>query len=139
MVVVKAVYQGKKKCSVFHSEGLELQTDAPRDIGGDASAFSPTDLVATALGTCILTTMGMFAERHGIDLSGAKVEVIKEMISDPLRRIGALKTTVFMPAQKVPENFRKTLERVAETCPVHRSLNPSVQIPISFLYCDDIV
>ena len=134
MVKIKVVYDGCKKCTAVHQEGVSLRTDAPKDIGGDASAFSPTDLVAAALASCILTTMGMFADRHGIDLSGSEVEVHKEMVSEPLRRIGSLKTRVRMPAGKVTGEMRKTLERIAETCPVHRSLHPDLKIPIEFVY-----
>jgi putative redox protein len=134
MVMIEVVYSGSKKCTATHQEGVKLQTDAPKDIGGDASAFSPTDLVAAALASCILTTMGMFAERHGIDLSGSRVEIQKEMISDPMRRIGSLKTKVMLPGERVRGEMRKTLERVAETCPVHKTLHPDVKIPIEFAY-----
>ena len=67
MVEIDARYEGDKKCSLTHPEGATLKTDAPKDIGGDASAFSPTDLVAAALASCVLTTIAMFAERHGLD------------------------------------------------------------------------
>ena len=71
MVTISVRYSGSKKCELKHPEGATLRTDAPKDIGGEASAFSPTDLVASGLASCILTTMAMFGERHGVDLTGA--------------------------------------------------------------------
>lgn len=109
-----------------------LPTDAPKDIGGDASAFSPTDLVAAALASCVLTTVAMYAERHDLDLAGMTAHVGKEMTPPP-RRIGRLPLTVRLPAS-VPAEMRPVLERVAHSCPVHASLHPDVQAPIEFLY-----
>jgi len=134
MVAVDITYDGNKKCTLRHQEGAVIRTDAPRDIGGDATAFSPTDLVAAALGTCIVTTMAMFAERHGLDLAGARVHVTKEMATDPVRRIGKLATTVTLNAGSVPEEMRATLERVGQTCPVKKSLHPDTEAPIEFVY-----
>ena len=72
-------------------------TDAPKDNMGEGKSFSPTDLVATALGTCILTTMGIVAQRNNIDMTGATAKVTKEMVTTPVRRIGRLATTIHMP------------------------------------------
>ena len=132
MVEIEARYDGSKKCSLRHQEGLTLQTDAPKDIGGDASAFSPTDLVAAALAACVLTTVAMFAERHELDLTGMTAHVGKEMTASP-RRIGRLPLTVHLPAS-VSAEMRPVLERVAHTCPVHASLHPDVDAPIEFHY-----
>lgn len=132
MVEIEARYDGSKKCSLTHQEGITLKTDAPKDIGGDASAFSPTDLVAAALAACVLTTMAMFAERHDLDLTGMTAHISKEMNASP-RRIGHLPLTVHLPAS-VSDEMRPTLERVAHSCPVHASLHPDVDAPISFHY-----
>ena len=132
MVEIEARYDGGKKCSLRHQEGAALQTDAPKDIGGDASAFSPTDLVAGALAACVLTTVAMFAERHELDLTGITAHVGKEMTTGP-RRIGHLPLTVHLPAS-VSAEMRPILERVAHTCPVHASLHPDVDAPIEFHY-----
>ncbi len=132
MVEIEARYDGNKKCSLRHQEGATLPTDAPKDIGGDASAFSPTDLVAAALASCVLTTVAMHAERHDLDLAGMTAHVGKEMTPPP-RRIGRLPLTVRLPAS-VPAEMRPVLERVAHSCPVHASLHPDVQAPIDFLY-----
>jgi len=132
MVRIEARYDGRNKCSLTHEEGIILKTDAPKDIGGDASAFSPTDLVAAALAGCVLTTIAMFAARHDIDITGATATVGKEMASNP-RRIGHLPLTVTLPSS-VPEDMRRTLERVGHHCPVHASLHPDVDAPITYLY-----
>jgi len=132
MVEIEARYDGHKKCSLTHQDGSTLLTDAPKDIGGEASAFSPTDLVAAALASCVLTTIAMYAERHDLDLTGASAHVGKEMITSP-RRIGHLPLSVHLPAS-VAEEMRPVLERVAHSCPVHASLHPDVDAPIEFLY-----
>ena len=132
MVSISATYVGPKRCKLEHEEGLILATDAPKDIGGNASAFSPTDLVASGLASCILTTIGMYAERHGLDITGATAFVTKEMTSDP-RRIGKLPVTVVLPAA-LPEDIRPALERVGRLCPVHATLHPDVEAPIDYQY-----
>ncbi len=132
MVEIDVRYDGQKKCTLHHQEGITLRTDAPKDIGGDASAFSPTDLVAAGLASCILTTMAMWAERHELDLTGVTAHVGKEMQSDP-RRIGRLPVVVTLPAS-IPANIRPALERVAHQCPVHASLHTDVDAPIDFRY-----
>jgi putative redox protein len=134
MVEIKVRYSGSKKCDLQHPEGATLRTDAPKDIGGDASAFSPTDLVASGLASCILTTMAMFGERHGIDLTGATATVEKHMSQPPApRRIARLPVVVTLPAS-VPTEMRERLERVGHTCPVHASLHPEVDAPITYHY-----
>src|SRR4051794_15681213 len=120
MVEIDVRYEGHKKCSLTHGEGAALQTDAPRDIGGDASAFSPTDLVAAGLASCILTTIGMYAERHDLDLTGMTAHVGKEMNANP-RRIGRLPVTVTLPAS-ISQEMRPVIERIGHLCPVHASL-----------------
>ncbi|MBV9851207.1 MAG: OsmC family protein [Armatimonadetes bacterium] len=132
MVEIDVRYDGDKKCSLAHPEGATLRTDAPKDIGGDASAFSPTDLVAAALASCVLTTIAMFAERHELDLAGMTAHVGKEMSQSP-RRIARLPLLVTMPAS-VPAEMRATLERVGNGCPVHASLHPEVDAPIEYRY-----
>lgn len=134
LVTIEARYDGHKKCSLRHQEGATLQTDAPKDIGGDASAFSPTDLVASALASCILTTIAMWAERHDLDLTGMSAHVEKEMQTSP-RRIGSLPVIVTLP-QSVPEEMRPILERIGHQCPVKASLHPDVNAPLEYRYAD---
>lgn len=134
MLTIDVRYSGSKKCDLRHPEGATLRTDAPRDIGGEASAFSPTDLVAAGLASCILTTIAMYAERHSIDLAGATASVQKHMSQPPAqRRIAKLPVTVTLPAS-VPADMRERLERVGHTCPVHASLLPDIEAPIHYRY-----
>jgi putative redox protein len=132
MVEIQIAYQGKLRCSATHVDsGATLLTDAPKDNMGNGQSFSPTDLVATALGTCMLTVMGIAAQRMEIDLIGTTVKVTKEMVLAPIRRIGRLSVTFQMPRGLTPDQ-RKKLEDAAMTCPVHKSLRPEVEIPVSF-------
>ena len=132
MVEIEARYDGNKKCSLVHQEGATLGTDAPKDIGGEASAFSPTDLVAGALASCVLTTVAMYAEKHGLNLDGMTAKIGKAMAASP-RRIGHLPLTVHLPAS-VADDVRPHLERVAYACPVHASLHPDIDAPITLIY-----
>lgn len=132
MVQIDIRYAGELRCEAVHApSGQGLATDAPVDNQGRGASFSPTDLVATALGTCMLTTMGIVARRHGWSLEGASASVEKVMVSDPVRRIGRLEVVLRMPAA-LDERARTTLERTAHTCPVHKSLAPEVEIPVRF-------
>ena len=132
MVAIEVVYQGELRTLATHgpSKGT-LITDAPVDNQGKGASFSPTDLVATALGTCMLTTMGIVAKRHGWLLEGATCTVEKHMVADPERRIGKLTVEIRVP-RAFGEKERTILERTAFTCPVHKSLDPRVEIPVTF-------
>jgi putative redox protein len=132
MVRIDVEYLGNLRCRSVHApSGNTLITDAPVDNQGKGEAFSPTDLVATALATCVLTTMGIVAQRHGWDLSGSHASVEKVMVSNPHRRVGKLELVVHLPAG-LDERARKTLEKTAHTCPVHHSLLPEVELPMRF-------
>jgi putative redox protein len=134
MVEIQMAYEGKLRCTSTHGpSGTRLITDAPKDNMGEGASFSPTDLVATALGTCMLTTMGIVAQRSGIDLSGATARVTKEMVTSPLRRIGVLTVEITVPRPTTEEQQRK-LRDAAMACPVHRSLHPDVQMPVTFKF-----
>ena len=132
MVEINIAYEGELRCSAVHGPSSNvLQTDAPVDNNGRGETFSPTDLVATALGTCMLTIMGMLAERHGWDLSGAKVQVTKHMVADPKRRIGKLDVELRIPGE-FDEKQRRALEKAALSCPVHESLGEGIEQVIRF-------
>jgi putative redox protein len=132
MVEIQIAYEGQLRCNAVHlPSGTRLSTDAPKDNHGRGESFSPTDLVATALGTCMLTIMGIVANRHGIDLRDAKVRVLKEMAQQPVRRIARLTVEFTIPVD-LPDDKRQMLENAAHTCPVHKSLHPDVQIPVTF-------
>jgi uncharacterized OsmC-like protein len=132
-VIIEGTYLGKKKSKLIHTpSGTEIVTAAPRDNFGDGSSFSPTDLVAGALGACMMTLIGIVGERDGIDLSGMKMRVEKEMEGQP-RRIGMLYVVLHLP-RNLPEADRGKLERAAMTCPVHHSLSTDTEIDAKFVY-----
>ncbi len=134
MVTIHSAYLGHKKCSLLHPEGPKLTTDAPKDIGGDASAFSPTDLIASGLASCILTTIAMWAERQNLDITGATAVVEKHMSEPPAtRRIARLPVTITLP-KSIPLEMRERAEAVGHKCPVHASLHPEVDAPIIYIY-----
>lgn len=135
-VEIQAIYTGQLGCKATHGPSQNtLTTDAPADNGGKGESFSPTDLVATALATCVLTILGLVSQRHDLDLTGTKVSVTKEMIQQPVRRIGGLRTVVTVPAQLVIDQpMRARLESAARKCPVHQSLHPDINAPIEFVY-----
>ena len=133
MVEIDITYTGDLHCEAVHGpSGKTLVTDAPKDNRGRGAAFSPTDLVATSLGTCIATILGIQARDLEIDLDGIEVTVEKEMASAP-RRIASLRTEVRMP-RAVDADLRKRLERAARGCPVHHSLHPDIDAPITFVW-----
>jgi uncharacterized OsmC-like protein len=113
--------------------GSSFETDAPSDNKGQGARFSPTDLIATGLGACLITTMGIKAESMDIKLDGAKVDVTKVMMSEP-RRIGKIVIAVTMPKLDLDEKTKEILERVGRTCPVERSLHPDMELDISFTW-----
>ena len=137
-VEINLVYEGQLRCAATHGpSGAKLSTDAPVDNHGKGESFSPTDLVATALGACVMTIMGIVAERNQIDLTGTLVFVTKEMVQQPIRRIGRLPVTVTIPADKavkVAAADRTKLETAARHCPVHQSLHPDIDSPIEFVW-----
>ncbi len=134
MVKMNIIYEGQLRCTLTHGpSGTVICTDAPKDNMGKGEAFSPTDLVAAALGSCMLTIMGIAAAKHNVDLKGTTVEVGKEMVTAPLRRIGSITVTLHM-APGIPQDERAALEAAAHSCPVHKSLHPDVQTPIQFIY-----
>jgi uncharacterized OsmC-like protein len=132
MVKITGEYQGDFHCLARHEpSGNTLNTDAPKDNQGRGEAFSPTDLTATSLATCIATTMAMAARRQGVELHGLRFEVTKEMSKDAPRRIARLAVELWLPVAKTPE-LARLLEHAAHHCPVHASLHPAVEKPITF-------
>src|SRR6267154_2021316 len=134
MVNISIKYTGDLHCDASHGPShAKLATDAPTDNKGKGEAFSPTDLVATALGTCISTTMGIKAEELGVDLRGMTVSVQKEMSKDVHRRIVALPSEVHIPLP--PDSpHRAVLEQTAVNCPVHKSLPVEINRPTRFFW-----
>ena len=134
MVQIDITYQGELRCQATHKpSGTKLLTDAPVDNMGKGESFSPTDLVATALGTCMLTTMGIVANRMNLDISGSSVKVLKDMVSTPMRRVGKLTVELRVPVKTTEEQQQK-LRNAALTCPVYLTLHPDVEKPTTFLW-----
>lgn len=132
MVRIDITYEGGLRCRAIHGpSGAAVLTDAPVDNHGQGASFSPTDLLATALGTCMATIMGIAAQRHAVDLTAMRITVIKEMVSEPTRRVGRLRTVIHVPVAP-DDRIRKVLEGAARACPVHASLHPDVDRPILF-------
>ena len=118
MVEVTIQYQGQLRCSATHGpSSCVINTDAPVDNHGKGESFSPTDLVATALGSCVATIMAINAEKHDIDLSGTKITVEKHMATEGPRRIARLPVLIEVPI-KIDERQRTAIETAASHCPV---------------------
>ena len=133
MSTATARYTGQLRTEATHNaSGNVLITDAPTDNHGRGEAFSPTDLVSTALGACMMTIMGIVAERHGLDLTSVTYDVTKHMAAEP-RRIRQIDVQFHLPAS-LPDQERALLERAARTCPVALSLNPEIVQQVQFSY-----
>jgi putative redox protein len=134
MVESHITYEGDLHCVVVHGpSGTSLSTDAPVDNNGRGESFSPTDLVASALGGCMATVMGIVARRKEIPLEGMKVRVRKFMSEDQPRRIARLELDMEMPLKEShPE--RRLLESAARGCPVHHSLHPDILVVLNWLW-----
>ncbi len=133
-VAIHVTYRGDLRCEAAHGpSGKILHTDAPVDNQGKGESFSPTDLVATALGTCMMTIMGIVAARHDIPLKGATAQVEKHMSADAPRRIARLPVIITVPGA-LDERQRKLLIAAAETCPVHKTLGANVEMPITWVW-----
>lgn len=134
MVEIKINYEGELQCLNVHGpSGSTCTTDAPVDNNGRGSSFSPTDLVATALGSCMATIMGIVAERKELNLEGMVITVRKHMSEDLPRRIARLDVRIDMP---LPGDHpqRKILESAALSCPVHQSIHPDIDVPIDWYW-----
>jgi uncharacterized OsmC-like protein len=134
MATSKVLYLGNLRTEATHLQsGTKIITDAPTDNNGKGEAFSPTDLVATALGSCMMTIMAIFAERNGIDLSGTEIEISKIMSSEAPRRIVKVEALLKMKSlTELSEDMKTKLERAAHTCPVALSLHADTEQVISF-------
>lgn len=125
-------YKGTLRTENVHTRsGSLVITDAPVDNQGKGEAFSPTDLVCTALSSCMLTTMGILANRENIDIKGLKTEVVKIMSSNP-RKIAEIQVTLSHPTLQVTDEQKQKLKNAALTCPVALSLHDSVKQNVIF-------
>lgn len=134
MSTVSATYLGNLRVESVHNQsGAKIITDAPSDNQGKGEAFSPTDLCASSLGACAMTIMGIYAQNHGLDITGATMEITKTMSANP-RRIGKIEVIFTMPNRPYSDKEKISLERTAHTCPVHVSLHPDVEQVLTFVW-----
>jgi uncharacterized OsmC-like protein len=128
------VYNGELRTTCTHiRSGNNFETDAPVDNNGKGERFSPTDLMATSLGTCMITVMGIRARKMGFDLNGVEIEVEKIMKAEP-RRVGGINLFFHFPGKlkEVDEKTKTILKNIAETCPVMKSINPNIEVNIDW-------
>ena len=127
------LYEGNLRCNAKHLQsGNSIETDAPTDNRGKGERFSPTDLVCTALATCMITTMAIKATDKGIELKGTTVDVKKHMFTDP-RRIGKIDVAVVYPSSLIlDEKDKAFLKSVGDNCPVMKSIHPDIELNIKY-------
>ncbi|MBI1342747.1 MAG: OsmC family peroxiredoxin [Terrimonas sp.] len=128
------VYEGSLRTTCTHlRSGNSFETDAPVDNNGKGERFSPTDLLATSLGTCMITVMGIKARSMGFDLEGVKIEVLKTMKAEP-RRVSGINLTFHIPAslKGLEASKIKTLRIIGENCPVMKSIHPDIEVQIDW-------
>ncbi len=132
MATVETVYLGDLRTQATHvRSGQQIITDAPIDNQGKGEAFSPTDLLATALGSCILTVMGIAAREQKVNIDGTTCSITKIMATEP-RRVGAIEIIFNFPAGDYSDKVKIILERAAKTCPVAKSLHPDLEEKLVF-------
>lgn len=128
------IYQGDLRTTCTHERsGSHFETDAPVDNNGKGERFSPTDLMATSLGTCMITVMGIKARTMGFDLNGVEIGVEKIMKADP-RRVGGINLVVTVPQNlaSMEEKTKQILKNTGETCPVMKSIHPDIEVTIDW-------
>ena len=136
MVEFELVYEGGLHTTAVHGPSkAKLDTDAPVDNMGRGASFSPTDLLATSLGTCMLTTMGILAQREGWKIDGARARVEKHMSLEPRRRVGRVVVEMEMP-KGVPTAARERLKEAADRCPVACSIHPDTKVELAIRWSD---
>ena len=134
MKTVHATYQGGLRTEATHLQsGTKLMTDAPVDNQGKGEFFSPTDLVATALGSCMITIMGISAKAQGFSIDGASWEITKVMADSP-RRIGEIIVELTFPPNSYTEQQKRVLEHITRNCPVALSLHPEIKQTVKISY-----
>lgn len=134
METSKIIYQGNLRTEAVHLQsGKMIITDAPLDNNGKGEAFSPTDLLSTSLGCCMLTIMGIVAQRHSINIEGTSIAITKNMEANP-RRVGEIVVEFTMPSMNYSDKEKELLENAAKTCPVAKSLSAELKQTVIFNY-----
>ncbi len=135
MVKCTIDYQGELRNKMTHvNSGITTITDAPCDNHGKGESFSPTDMMCSAMGACMSTIMGIYAQQNGVDISGMHIEVIKHMATQP-RRIAKIETTITVPLPSCTPH-REALMNCALTSPAMQSLHPDIEVPITWIWSD---
>jgi putative redox protein len=135
MVEIKMEYLGDLRIEAVHGpSGARILTDAPVDNSGKGESFSPTDLVGTALGTCLVTIMAIAAEKRDLELKGTKIRVVKTMAAAPQRRIGHLAIEITNLPASVDDKNRAALEAAARSCPVTHSVHADTKVDLTFTW-----
>lgn len=125
-------YKGDLRTASIHlRSGQQIITDAPIDNNGKGEAFSPTDLLATSLGCCMITVMGIVAKRHTINMEETKAEILKVMADSP-RRVSEIQVDIYFPENNYSQKEKELLEHAALACPVAKSLHPDIKQNIRF-------
>lgn len=136
MVQIDVEYLGDLMCKVTHTpSGNTFFTDAPIDNNGQARYISPTDLLAASIGSCIATIMGIKANANGIDITGLKINVVKQMVNTPFRRVDKLTARIYFEKRLNEKDFA-IMQNVVNTCPVTRSLLPEIEIDYKIIMPD---
>jgi putative redox protein len=134
MFTAEIIYKGDLRTEATHlKSGKSFITDAPTDNHGKGEAFSPTDTICAALASCMLTLMGIGANRHNLNIDGTKVQVLKHMADNP-RRISKIDVIISFGQNSFSSEEKKILERFAITCPVAKSLHPDIEQAVTFNY-----
>ncbi len=134
MATIHTKYSGDLRTKATHLQsGNEIITDAPLDNKGRGEAFSPTDLLAASLGSCMLTIMGIAARTHGFTIDDTEMNITKIMASNP-RRVAGVKVEFSMPKNNFTDDQKKIIDRAARTCPVALSLSPEIKQEVTFNY-----
>jgi uncharacterized OsmC-like protein len=136
MATVETVYIGELRTKAKHLQsGIEIITDAPLDNHGKGESFSPTDLLAASLGSCMLTIMGIAARNHQFNIDGTRIEITKLMVSNP-RKVSEVHVLFHMPDQTYTEDQKKIIRIAATTCLVALSINEDIKQKIDFVFND---
>ncbi len=127
------IYKGALRTEATHLQsGTIIETDAPTDNQGKGERFSPTDLLATSLGNCMMTIMGIKARDMGVELTGTTIDITKIMKAEP-RRVGGIQVAFHFPGQlQTDDKQKKILENAALTCPVAKSIHPDIELDVQF-------
>ena len=135
MAIFNVVYEGDFRVQTLNTNGQPITTDASKGYGGKGEALGPVDLLVVSLGSCAMTVMSLAARKHGIDITGSKLEIESSLVPGPAHMIDTITMRFFM-VTGIDVSKRAMLENIAVKCPVHNNLNPQIKEKVSFIYAD---